>query len=79
MGSERKKEMKAVQIDFVRRMLLTARNESYDEMTIDEIINSIPCAVEDMVLESRYNKVMAEKCLNKEKVELLLDVIKELG
>ena len=70
--------MKAVQIDYVRKMIDAALS-AIDNRTPDDIIKSFPGAVEDMVFETHYKTTVAERNLNKEKVELLLDVIRELG
>lgn len=71
--------MKAIQIDYVRKMLARALDSNDEYKTPDEIIDSIPGAVEDMELSSRYNFLSNQNKLNEEKVSLLLDVIKELG
>lgn len=70
--------MKAIQIDYVRKMLARALDNN-EYKTPDDIINSFPGAVEDMELSSRYNYLSNQNKLNEEKVSLLLDVIKELG
>lgn len=71
--------MKAIQIDYVRKMLARALDKEEFPQTPDDIISSFPGAVEDMELSSRYNYLSSQNKLNEEKVSLLLDVIKELG
>lgn len=73
--------MKAIQIDFVRKMLEKAMDSdgSPRKQTPDEIISSFPEAVEEMTSTVRYETIRHQNELNEKKVSLLLDVIKELG
>lgn len=71
--------MKAVQIDYVRKMIAKALNHKEYPQSVDDVIDSFPGAVEDMTFQSHYDSLARTNKINDQKVHLLLEVIEELG